>query len=72
MRCFLNSQEPVHQAFDAFFVKYILIVGQFLSYGINSYAYRLVIPAIIISLIVLSLNLFGDGLRDAFDPKLRR
>ncbi len=38
--------------------------------GISSYAYRLVIPAIIISLIVLSLNLFGDGLRDAFDPKL--
>ena len=38
--------------------------------GINSYAYRLVIPAIVISLIVLSLNLFGDGLRDAFDPKL--
>ena len=24
----------------------------------------------VISLIVLSLNLFGDGLRDAFDPKL--
>lgn len=38
--------------------------------GINSYGYRLVIPAIVISLIVLSLNLFGDGLRDAFDPKL--
>lgn len=38
--------------------------------GINSYPYRLVIPAIVISLIVLSLNLFGDGLRDAFDPKL--
>ena len=38
--------------------------------GISSYAYRLVIPAIVISLIVLSLNLFGDGLRDAFDPKL--
>ena len=38
--------------------------------GINSYSYRLVIPAIVISLIVLSLNLFGDGLRDAFDPKL--
>ncbi len=38
--------------------------------GINSYSYRLVIPAIIISLIVLALNLFGDGLRDAFDPKL--
>ena len=39
--------------------------------GINSYPYRLVIPAIAISLIVLSLNLFGDGLRDAFDPKLK-
>ena len=38
--------------------------------GINSYPYRLVIPAVIISLIVLSLNLLGDGLRDAFDPKL--
>lgn len=39
--------------------------------GLSSYPYRLVIPAIVISLIVLSLNLFGDGLRDAFDPKLR-
>lgn len=38
--------------------------------GISSYPYRLVIPAIMLSLIVLSLNLFGDGLRDAFDPKL--
>ncbi len=38
--------------------------------GLSSYPSRLVIPAIIISLIVLSLNLFGDGLRDAFDPKL--
>ncbi|MCR4763311.1 MAG: ABC transporter permease [Lachnospiraceae bacterium] len=40
--------------------------------GISSYTYRLVIPAIVISLIVLSLNLFGDGLRDAFDPKLNQ
>ena len=39
--------------------------------GITSYPYRLVIPAVVISLIVLSLNLFGDGLRDAFDPKLK-
>lgn len=38
--------------------------------GLSTYPYRLVIPAIVISLIVLSLNLFGDGLRDAFDPKL--
>jgi oligopeptide transport system permease protein len=40
--------------------------------GVYSYAYRLVIPAIAICLIVLSLNLLGDGLRDAFDPKLRK
>ena len=39
--------------------------------GLSSYPYRMIIPAIVISLIVLSLNLFGDGLRDAFDPKLR-
>ena len=39
--------------------------------GINSYPHRLVIPAVAIGLIVLSLNLFGDGLRDAFDPKLK-
>ncbi len=38
--------------------------------GITTYTYRLVIPAVAICLIVLSLNLFGDGLRDAFDPKL--
>ncbi len=39
--------------------------------GMSSYPYRLVIPAVTISLVVLSLNLFGDGLRDAFDPKLK-
>lgn len=39
--------------------------------GYTTYPYRLIIPAIAISLIVLSLNLFGDGLRDAFDPKLK-
>lgn len=39
--------------------------------GLVSYPYRLVIPALAIFLIVLSLNLFGDGLRDAFDPKLK-
>ena len=38
--------------------------------GLASYPYRLIIPAIVVSLIVLSLNLLGDGLRDAFDPKL--
>ena len=40
--------------------------------GIMTYPYKLVFPAIMICLIVLSLNLLGDGLRDAFDPKLKR
>ena len=39
--------------------------------GLQSYPHRLVIPAIIICLIVLALNLLGDGLRDAFDSKLK-
>ncbi len=32
--------------------------------------YRLLFPAVLISLIILSFNLFGDGLRDALDPKM--
>lgn len=39
--------------------------------GITSYPYRLMAPAITISFIILSFNLLGDGLRDAFDPKLK-
>ena len=38
--------------------------------GLASHTFLLIIPAIVISLIVLSLNLMGDGLRAAFDPKL--
>lgn len=39
--------------------------------AVFSYPYRMIIPAVIICIIVLSLNLIGDGLRDAFDPKLK-
>lgn len=39
--------------------------------GLVSYPYLLLCPAISIFLIVLSFNLLGNGLRDAFDPKLR-
>ena len=38
--------------------------------GMQTYPYLLFIPALLISLIILSFNLFSDGLRDAFDPKL--
>ena len=40
--------------------------------GLQSYPFKLIFPALMICLIVLSLNLLGDGLRDAFDPKLKR
>ncbi|MCQ2458386.1 MAG: ABC transporter permease [Clostridia bacterium] len=40
--------------------------------GMNQYAYMLIAPAVLISLIILSFNLFGDGLRDAFDPKMKK
>jgi oligopeptide transport system permease protein len=36
------------------------------------FPYQFLIPAITISLIMLSFNLLGDGLRDALDPKLRK
>ena len=40
--------------------------------GIRSYPERLFVPALMISLIILAFNLLGDGLRDAFDPKLKK
>lgn len=40
--------------------------------GLTEYPYKLIFPAILICLITLAFNLLGDGLRDAFDPKLRR
>ena len=39
--------------------------------GMNTNPHLLFVPAILISLIILSFNLLGDGLRDAFDPKLK-
>jgi oligopeptide transport system permease protein len=38
----------------------------------RNYPYRLLCPAIVFSLIMLSFNLLGDGLRDALDPRLRK
>lgn len=40
--------------------------------GLQSYPLRLIFPALTICIIVLTLNLMGDGLRDAFDPKLSK
>lgn len=35
------------------------------------FPYRLLFPALILTAIVLTLNLIGDGLRDALDPRLK-
>ncbi|MCQ2406690.1 MAG: ABC transporter permease [Oscillospiraceae bacterium] len=37
----------------------------------RSHPYMLVFPGAAIMITVLALNLFGDGLRDAFDPRLK-
>jgi len=49
--------------------------GAMLSEGrsyIRDYSYLLISPGMAIALTVLSLNLLGDGLRDALDPKQKR
>ena len=40
--------------------------------AIYTYPYQLVPPAVVICLIILAFNLFGDGLSDALDPKNKR
>jgi len=50
-------------------------LGNLLSDGANYirlYPHRLIFPTIVFSLILLSFNLLGDGLRDALDPKMRK
>lgn len=49
--------------------------GSMLSAGrsfIRDHSYMTLYPGLAIMLTVLSLNLIGDGLRDALDPKLKR
>ena len=49
--------------------------GDMIAHGrrfINNAAYMIYFPGIAISLTVLGLNLFGDGLRDVLDPRLKK
>ena len=49
--------------------------GAMLSTGrqyIRDYSYMTLFPGLAIMVTVLALNLLGDGLRDAFDPKLKK
>ena len=49
-------------------------VGTLLATGQNylfTYPHMILFPALFVSLLMLSFNLFGNGLRDAFNPSLR-
>ncbi|MFD2371844.1 ABC transporter permease [Brevibacillus sp. GCM10020057] len=49
--------------------------GTMSSEGLSAmkyYPWRLMFPAVFISVTILAFNLFGDGLRDAVDPRLRK
>ena len=37
----------------------------------QEYPHLLLVPAVVISLMMICFNLFGNGLRDAFNPSLR-
>ncbi len=40
--------------------------------SISVYPYQLLFPSLMICLIILGFNLFGDGLRDCLDPKMKK
>lgn len=49
-------------------------IGSMLSAGqplLTTYPHVILFPAIFVSLMMISFNLFGNGLRDAFNPSLR-
>ncbi len=39
---------------------------------LRDYGYMVTLPGLAIMLTLFSINLFGDGLRDALDPKLKQ
>ena len=50
-------------------------LGMLLSDGVGSmrvFPWRLLFPALVFSLMMVSFNLLGDGLRDSLDPKFRK
>lgn len=50
-------------------------LGSLVSEGFKSlqtFPHMMIIPAIVISLLILSFNLIADGLRDALDPKMSK
>lgn len=47
------------------------MVGQYFTY-LEAYWYLAVLPAIAIAIVMLAFTFFGDGLRDALDPRMQR
>jgi oligopeptide transport system permease protein len=49
-------------------------LGTLVNDGFNSflvYPYQMIIPAVLLAILMLSFNMFGDGLRDALDPTMK-
>jgi oligopeptide transport system permease protein len=49
--------------------------GTMINDGVKAmtiYPWRLLFPALFLSLTMFAFNVFGDGVRDAFDPKLKK
>lgn len=40
--------------------------------NLRLYPYLLVFPATVLSVLMIAFNILGDGLRDAFDPKMHK
>ena len=50
-------------------------LGSLIDLGFDNlrlYPFLLVFPAIVISVLMIAFNIVGDGLRDAFDPKMHK
>lgn len=50
-------------------------LGSLINEGFQNmlmYSYQLAIPAVFFALLMLALNMIGDGLRDALDPTMKR
>ena len=47
------------------------MLGESTMHSVVPIWWMVVYPGLLITLTVLSFNLFGDGLRDALDPRLR-
>ena len=39
--------------------------------NLSVYPFTIIVPSVVMALIMIALNLFGNGLRDAFNPSLK-